>query len=178
MLLIGCTDQSADPVSSVSSTSSTDTIAADTQTAYDRALHLAEIGDPALLPLCDSLLQFDSVRAGASPYYYRGIYHATRKEFKEAIGFFDKTIVADYRFLDAYIEKAALLYDLKKPVLALQELELARTISPGYAPTHYWIAKLHESTGTIDKALEHYRLALSLDSTFREARQGIERLEK
>lgn len=179
ILLIGCADQAANPLEgSKPQENGMDTLATDATTVYDRALQLAEAGDPSLLPLCDSLLKFDSVRAGASPFYYRGIYHATRKEIKEALAFFDKTIVADYRFLEAYIEKAALLYEIKKPALALQELELARTISPGYAPTHYWIGKINESEGQAVIALRHYRMALSLDSTIVEARQGIERLEK
>lgn len=179
ILLIGCADQALNPLESTTTyENSIDTVAADTPTAYDRALQLAEAGDPKLLPLCDSLVKYDSLRAGASPFYYRGIYHATRKEMKEALAFFDKTIVADYRFLEAYIEKAALLYEIKKPELALQELELVRTISPGYAPTHYWIGKINESTGQTGTALHHYQMALSLDSTIIEARQGIERLEK
>jgi tetratricopeptide (TPR) repeat protein len=179
ILLIGCADQAANPLeTSVPDENPLDTIAVDAPNPYDRALQLAETGDPALLPLCDSLLKFDSVRAGASPFYYRGIYHATRKEIKEALAFFDKTLVADYRFLEAYIEKAALLYEIKKPAQALQELELVRTISPGYAPTHYWIGKVNESMGQAVTALRHYQMALSLDSTIVEARQGIERLEK
>lgn len=179
ILLIGCADQDANPLeTSVPDENPLDTIAVDAPNPYDRALQLAETGDPALLPLCDSLLKFDSVRAGASPFYYRGIYHATRKEIKEALAFFDKTLVADYRFLEAYIEKAALLYEIKKPAQALQELELVRTISPGYAPTHYWIGKVNESMGQAVTALRHYQMALSLDSTILEARQGIERLEK
>jgi tetratricopeptide (TPR) repeat protein len=185
MLLIGCDSQSnrpkngnADPNMSAGSIDGDSTLDTGAPTAYDRALQYAETGDSALLPLCDSLLKFDSARAGASPFYYRGIYHATRKEIKEAISFFDKTIVKDYRFLDAYIEKAALLAEIKKPAMALRELELARTISPSYAPTHYWIAKINESMGQTDKALLHYQLSLSLDSTLIEARQGIERLEK
>jgi tetratricopeptide (TPR) repeat protein len=185
MLLIGCDSQSnrpkndnADPNMSAGSIDGDSTLDTGAPTAYDRVLQYAETGDSALLPLCDSLLKFDSARAGASPFYYRGIYHATRKEIKEAISFFDKTIVKDYRFLDAYIEKAALLAEIKKPAMALRELELARTISPSYAPTHYWIAKINESMGQTDKALLHYQLSLSLDSTLIEARQGIERLEK
>lgn len=188
ILLIGCDSQSNKMENEISIQDSNnittgpsnpyDLTASDAPTIYDRALHYAETGNPALLPLCDSLLKFDSARAGAAPHYYRGIYHATRKEIKEAIGFFDKTIVEDYRFLDAYIEKAALLIEIKKLELALRELELVRTISPGYAPTHYWIAKVNESMGQANKALLHYKLALSLDSTLTEARQGIERLEK
>lgn len=171
-------NQVAEPNATIDFSDGDTTIPVGPPTAYDRALNYAETGNPALLPLCDSLLKFDSARAGAAPLYYRGIYHATRKEIKEAISFFDKTIVKDYRFLDAYIEKAALLAEIKKPDMALRELELARTISPSYAPTHYWIAKINESIGQVDKALFHYKLSLSLDSAIAEARQGIERLEK
>lgn len=185
ILLIGCGSESqkpehqvAEPNTSVDSSDSDATVRTNAPTAYDRALHYAETGNPALLPLCDSLLKYDSALAGAAPLYYRGIYHATRKEIKEAISFFDKTIVKDYRFLDAYIEKAALLAEIKKPGMALRELELARTISPSYAPTHYWIAKINESIGQVDKALLHYKLSISLDTTLIEARAGIERLEK
>lgn len=179
ILLIGCADQAANPLEgSLPHENIIDTLEVDSLTVYDRALQWAEAGDSKLIPLCDSLAKFDSVRAGASLFYYRGIYHATRKEINEALVFFDKTLVADYRFLEAYIEKAALLYEIKKPVLALQELELARTISPGYAPTHYWIGKINESMGQVGTALRHYQMALSLDSSIVEARQGIERLEK
>lgn len=145
---------------------------------YDLALAMAEAGDSKLLPLCDSLLQFDSARAGAFPYYYLGIYYAVKKVPEKAIHYFDRTLVEDYRFLEAYIEKAALYYELKKPEQALRELELLRTISPSYAPAHYWIAKVAESLAQYERALQHYRLAVQLDSSFKEAKEGIRRLEK
>lgn len=148
------------------------------QSVYDRALAWAEAGNARIIPLCDSLLQYDSARAGAAPYYYLGIYYAAKQEPERAFKLFDRTIVEDYRFMEAYIEKAALLYELKRPEQALRELELLRTISPSYAPAHYWIAKVSESLKQYDRAIQHYRLALSLDSTLVEAREGIRRLEK
>lgn len=154
------------------------TISTDGQNAYDRALAWAEAGDARVILLCDSLLQYDSARAGAAPFYYLGIYYTAKKDPQRALQQFDRTIVTDYRFLEAYIEKAALLQEMKRPEQALRELELLRTISPGYAPVHYWIGKVSESVHQRERALQHYRLALSIDSTIQEAKDGIRRLEK
>lgn len=81
---------------------------------YDRALHWAETGDERVLSVCDSLLKLNDPKVGASPYYYLGIFYAERGDTLLALSNFDKTIVADYTFFEAYIEKAALLIALKK----------------------------------------------------------------
>jgi tetratricopeptide (TPR) repeat protein len=148
------------------------------QLAYARALRLAEQGDPGTLELCDSLLQNQGPLGGAEPYYYKGIFFAEKRDLQKAIGWFDKTIQTDYNFYEAYIEKASLLMDVKEFEAARKELELLRTLSPGYAPVHYWLGKWAALQGKKEKALEHYRLALSLDTSLTEARQAIERLEK
>lgn len=145
---------------------------------YDRALNWAENGDERLLPLYDSLLKNGDAQTGASPYYYLGIYYAEKGDTARSIGFFDKTIITDYNFLEAYIEKAALLLALKRSEESKKELELLRDIAPTYAPGHYWIGKVAEAQHKKEIAIYHYRLALSLDSTIVEARQGLQRLEK
>ncbi len=145
---------------------------------YDQALSWAEKGDERLLPLCDSLLKNGDAQTGASPYYYLGIYYAEKGDTARSIGFFDKTIVADYNFLEAYIEKAALLLALNRSNEAKKELELLRDIAPTYAPGHYWIGKVAEAQNKKEIAIYHYRLAFSLDSNIVEARQGLQRLEK
>jgi tetratricopeptide (TPR) repeat protein len=148
------------------------------QAAYARALRLAEQGDPATLPLCDSLLANQGDGGGAEPYYYKGIYFETKKEPLKAIGWFDKTIQTDYSFYEAYIEKASLLMELKQYEPARKELELLRTLSPGYAPVHYWLGKWAVQQQQIEKAQQHFRLALSLDPSLTEAKEALERLEK
>lgn len=179
LLLLGCKEQKTPAANQLPDPNSQDIGSkASPQNAYDRALAWAEAGDARVIPLCDSLIRYDSSSAGAAPYYYLGIYYAEKHDTKKAIEFFDRTIVTDYRFLEAYIEKAALFYELKRPEEALRELELLRTIAPGYAPAHYWIGKVSESVKQYERALQHYRLAISLDSTLSEAREGILRLEK
>jgi tetratricopeptide (TPR) repeat protein len=123
-------------------------------------------------------LSVQGVNGGAEPYYYKGIYYATGGEIKKAIQYFDKTIQADYTFYEAYIEKAALLIESQAFPAAAKELELLRSLSPGYAPVHYWWGKWAEKQGKNQQALEHYRMALSLDGTLKEAGEAIERLEK
>ena len=145
---------------------------------YDKALNWAENGDERVLPLCDSLLKNGDAQTGASPYYYLGIYYAEKGDTARSIGFFDKTIITDYNFLEAYIEKAALLLAQKKSAAARKELELLRAVAPSYAPCHYWIAKVAAFEQKNDLALLHYKLALSLDSTLQEAREAILELEK
>jgi tetratricopeptide (TPR) repeat protein len=145
---------------------------------YDQALSWAEKGDERLLPLCDSLLKNRNTQSDASPYYYLGIYYAEIGDTARSFEFFDRTIVTDYNFLEAYIEKAALLLALKRSDEAKKELELLRNIAPTYAPGHYWIGKVAEAQQKNETAIYHYKLALSLDSTIVEARQGLKRLEK
>ena len=153
-------------------------LASPLELAYARALRMAEQGDPAALPLCDSLLTHQGPRGGAEPYYYKGIYYSTTKDLQKAIAWFDKTIETDYNFFEAYIEKSALLIEANQYEPALRELELLRTLSPGYAPVHYWLGKWAARQHKKQMAIKHYRLALSLDSSLTEARQALQQLEK
>lgn len=148
------------------------------QIAYSRALRMAEKGDPATLLLCDSLLAHQGPQGGAEPYYYKGIFYTATKQPQKAIAWFDKTIETDYNFLEAYIEKSALLLEANQFEPAFKELELLRTLSPGYAPVHYWLGKWAARQDKKQMAIHHYRLAVSLDSSLTEARQALEQLEK
>ena len=176
-LLSSCGNRNQQPELQVTQADTTNTDPSFTN-IYDQALYWAEKGDERLVPLCDSLIKNGDAQTGASPYYYLGIYYAEKGDTARSIGFFDKTIVTDYNFLEAYIEKAALLLALKRSDEAKKELELLRDIAPSYAPGHYWIGKVAEAQHKKEIAIYHYRLALSLDSTIVEARQGLQRLEK
>lgn len=177
-ILVGCKGETAKSPNLQDQLNSQSSQIEEVQTIYDKALAWAEKGDPRILTLCDSLLDAPDKKAGASPYYYLGIYYAEIKDTVKSLAFFDKTIVADYTFLEAYIEKAALLLAQKKPEAARKELELLRAVAPSYAPCHYWIAKVATYEQKNELAIFHYKLALSLDSTLQEARDAIRLLEK
>lgn len=147
-------------------------------TPFDQALHWAEQGDARLLPLCDSLMKSREAQTVAAAHYYLGIYAAEKKDTLTALRNFDQSIVADYTFLEAYIEKAALLLSVGKPEQAHAELQLLREVAPTYPACHYWIAKVAEAQQQTGRAIQHYKLALSLDSSLVEARQALQRLQK
>jgi tetratricopeptide (TPR) repeat protein len=149
----------------------------DVELNYMLALKYAENRDPKALRLCDSLARADSEEVHAEPFYYKGIYYAAVNDKANAIASFNEAISHDYNFLDAYIEKAAVLVDQKKYAEAIKTLELALTISPGFADAYYWLGKSYEAMGNREDAGLNYRKALGLDPMLKEAKEGIERVK-
>ncbi len=148
----------------------------DVELNYVLALKYAESKDPHVLTLCDSLIRADSADVHAEPYYYKGIYYSTINDKQKALSNFDEAIKHDYYFLDGYIEKAAVLYDLKRYQDAIKVVELASTISPQFADAYYWMGKCQEALGNKDEARQNYLRAFSLNKELREARQAADRL--
>lgn len=140
------------------------------------ALHYAELKNPKTIALCDSLIRADSLGERAEPYYYKGIYFDKINDKAKAISLFDEAIRRDYTFLESYIEKGSLLYELKKYPEALKTLNLVLNVSPDYADTYYWIAKCQEAMGQKEEALLNYQRALGLDKNLTEAKEAADRL--
>ncbi len=147
----------------------------DIELNYILALKLAESKNSKLLVLCDSLKKVDSMGTHAEPDYYKGIYYSNLGDKQKAISEFNIALSRDYYFLDAYIEKAAAQYDLKKYDDALKTIQLVLTISPKYADGYYWLGKCLEAMGDKEQANLNYQKALGLDKNLKEAREGLER---
>jgi len=113
----------------------------DVELNYILALRYAEAKNPRVLSLCDSLIKADTEGRHAEPYYYKGIYYANINEKTKALSSFDDAIKHDFYFLDGYIEKGSLLYEMKKYEDAISVFNLALTISPSFADAYYWISK-------------------------------------
>ena len=86
----------------------------DVELNYILALRYAEAKNPRVLSLCDSLIKADTEGRHAEPYYYKGIYYANITDNVKALSSFDEAIKHDFYFLDGYIEKGSLLYEMKK----------------------------------------------------------------
>ena len=66
----------------------------------------------------------DTWKTNYQGYFLRGIYFANTGHKKEAMIALDQSIIENYRFIDAYIEKAILLYEsneFKKSIKLLQK---------------------------------------------------------
>lgn len=149
----------------------------DVELNYMLAWKLAEGKDHRVLALTDSLIKADSLGIHAEPYYYKGIYYSALNDKTTALHYFDLAVKHDYYFLDGYIEKGAILYDMKKYAEALPVLNLALTISPKFADAYYWIAKCQEVTGKKDEARLNYERAYSLDKNMTEAKEAADKLK-
>lgn len=145
---------------------------------YAQTLALAEKGDPAALILCDSLLASQAAKADAEPYYYKGVYYSKKGDLDQAIRWFDKTIQTDYKFKEAYIEKASLLIEKNNVDAARKELETVRALDPSYPNLYYWLGKWAEAVGKKQQAVNYYEQSLTLDPSIQEASEAIERLQK
>jgi tetratricopeptide (TPR) repeat protein len=143
---------------------------------YVLALKYAEMKNPKIIALCDSLIRADSADVHAEPYYYKGIYFSNTGDKEKALSLFNDAVQKDYYFLDGYIEKAALLFDLKRFPDAIKTLTLALTISPQFADAYYWLGRCLEATGQKEDARLNYQKAVGLDPTLTEAKEGIQRL--
>ncbi|MBI3138923.1 MAG: tetratricopeptide repeat protein [Sphingobacteriales bacterium] len=148
----------------------------DVELNYILALKYAESKNPQVLQLCDSLSKADSLGTHAEPYYYKGIYYSNINDNARALSFFDAAVKHDYYFLDGYIEKGALLFELKKYKEALDVFNLALTISPKFADTYYWIAKCQQALGQRKEAKLNYQRAFGLDQHFTAAKDSADKL--
>ena len=149
----------------------------DVELNYFLALKYAETKNEKLLPLTDSLIRADSLETHAEPYYYKGIYYNNIKDNVKALYYFDLAIKHDYNFLDGYIEKGAVLYEMKKIKEAIAVFNLALTISPKFADAWYWMAKCQLAMGQKEDAKLNYQRAYALDTSIKEAKEALDKLK-
>jgi len=149
----------------------------DIELNYMLALKYAESKNSKVLILCDSLIKKDSLKIHAEPYYYKGIYYSNIHDRINALNMFNTAIQHDYYFLDAYIEKGAVLYEQKKFNDALKVFQLVNTISATFADAYYWMGKCQQALGQKDEARTNYQRAYGLDKTFIEAKDSADRIK-
>jgi tetratricopeptide (TPR) repeat protein len=141
------------------------------------ALRYASSGDSKALPLCEELKRTDSTGRDPLPSYYQGIYYSTTKAYAAAIQSFDRTILIDYNFIEAYIEKTSLLYDQKNFKGGLEVLSKALAVAPDHASVYYWTAKCQQALGDKESARFNYLKAYGLDKSFIEAKAAADQLK-
>ncbi|MFM7672537.1 MAG: tetratricopeptide repeat protein [Bacteroidota bacterium] len=137
----------------------------------------AEMGNPLTVTYCNALRATDTLGNDPTPYYYLGIYYTTLKQSAEAIRQFDQAIVTDYNFVEAYIEKAVLLYEMKNYKESVGLLDKALAVAPDYASVYYWTAKCQQALGDKESARSNYLKAYGLDKSFQEAKQAADELK-
>ena len=138
----------------------------------------AETKNILVLALCKEL---DNLRIGREydsyTNFFRGVYYARIGNSQQANLFFDKCIVNNYTFIDAYMEKGFLLYDGAKFTKALQVFKKANSVNVTYADAYYWQGKCFEAINNKPQAIVQYQQVLALDKYFVEAQEAIKRVK-
>ncbi len=148
----------------------------DIELNYELAYKYGEAKNPKAVAICDSLIKIDTLNLHAEPYYFKGLYYSNINEKAKALSLFDQALQHDYYYLNAYIEKARVLYDQKKFSEALKTVQLANTISATFPDAYYWMGKCNEAMGNLTEAKLNYQRAFSLDNTFTEAKEAADKL--
>lgn len=149
----------------------------DIELNYILALNYAENKNSRVLSLCDSLIKIDTLGIHGEPYYYKGIYYSNTGDKAAALNQFDACIKHDKFFHEGYIEKGALLYDMKDYEAAFKVFKLCNTLSPDYPAAWYWMGKCQEATGQKEEAKSNYLKAYGLDKSLIEAKQAAEKIK-
>ena len=138
---------------------------------------LAEKKDSIALQLCKQVADFRMGREyTAHCSFITGIYYARTGNKQKAMDAFNKTLINDLNYMEAYMEKGFLLYDATKTKEALQVFQTAVTVKNTYADGYYWIAKCDEVLNNKTEAINNYQKAVTLDPTLKEAAASLQRL--
>jgi tetratricopeptide (TPR) repeat protein len=112
----------------------------------------------------------------AQGHYIKGLYYVNAGKILLAIHEFDESIINNYTFLDAYIEKGIALFELGKFDESLNILSKSVEIDRYQADVYFWMAKNHEKLGNLEDAKYYYQQTLDLAPDFESAKTGLSSL--
>jgi tetratricopeptide (TPR) repeat protein len=148
------------------------------QTGIALANLYAETKNAKTLALCTALETRDTAREFVEPLFIKGLYYSNLRKYEEALKLFNDCMTRDYRFSDAYIETAIILYEQKNYARAIEQINYTLEINYGDADAYYWRGRCQEAQGKRDEAVDSYYMALRFERDFKEAKKAIENLEK
>jgi tetratricopeptide (TPR) repeat protein len=144
----------------------------DKETAYNLAYEYADAKNPKALSLTDTLIKYDKTETVARAWYIKGTYYHNLGNEKEALRYYDSSLVADYNFSDAYFDKGQILYRQKKFDDALKAFALGQKVDPRNAYFYLWVAKTQEAMGDKANAKLNYETAFALNNELIEAKEA------
>ena len=148
----------------------------DSSVTIEQLYNLASTRDEKVLALTDSILHTTSDQNSKSEaYYIKGLYYANTKQTERAIQYFDSTIIENYTFTDAYIERAIALNEIQEYSNAVASLKIALQLTKNNADLYYWLGRSYEGLARKKEANNYYEIALSLDPEFTEAKEAYNR---
>ena len=90
----------------------------------------------------------------------------------------DQSIIENYRFIDAYIEKAILLYESNEFNKSIKLLQKGIEIDRFQADLYYWIGRNSEKLKDLNESMYAYEQTLTLAPDFENAKIRLDSIHK
>jgi len=136
----------------------------------------AQTRNPAAIGWADTILAKSSGKGVLQATFIKGLYYSNAGETDKAISAFDECLKTDYTYMDAYREKAIMLYNAGKYLDALKVLELELSLSTTNEEAYYWTGRCFEKLGKKEQAIQNYQLAVQIDKDYAEAKDALAKL--
>jgi tetratricopeptide (TPR) repeat protein len=120
----------------------------------------------------------DTWKTNYQGYFLKGIYFANTGNKKEAMIALNQSIVENYRFIDAYIEKAILLYESNEFKKSIKLLQKGIEIDRFQADLYYWIGRNSEKLKDLNESIYAYEQTLTLAPDFENAKIRLDSIHK
>ncbi len=139
---------------------------------------LAAIKSEQSLLIATRMTKSEKASTASQGHYIKGLYHANSGNDKEAIRSFDSSIISNFTFTNAYIEKAILLNNAGDFDKAIDALAKAMELDRKNADVYYWLGSCLEGKKDFIKAAAYYQEAISLDPQHQGAIRSLHQLKK
>ena len=139
---------------------------------------LAAIKSEQALLIATRMTQSEKELHAAKGHYIKGLFYANTGNDKEAIKSFDSSIISNFTFTDAYIEKAISLYHSGEINKAIDALSKAMDLDSKNPDVYYWQGLCYEQKKETEKALAYYQETLRLAPDHEGATTSINNIKK
>lgn len=139
---------------------------------------LAAIKSDQSLLIATRMTHSEKALDAARGHYIKGIFYANTGNDKEAIKSFDSSIISNFTFTDAYIEKAISLYHSGEINKAIDALSKAMDLDSKNPDVYYWLGLCLEQKKDTEKAAAFYQETLRLAPDHEGATTSLNNLKK
>lgn len=131
--------------------------------------------NPVALKYFDNAYKLDP--KDVSPIYAKGMYYQEQGKYEEAKAFYKECILKDIAYADAYFSSGWILMQQDSLEKAKRQYDLATKQDPTNAAAYYNRGLCSEMMGDKQGAAADYKQALTFDEKYKEAKEGLKRLE-
>jgi len=130
--------------------------------------------DPLALKYLDNAYRMDST--DVLPIFAKGVYYQNTNDYATAKDYYKKCIIHDNQFVDAYFNMGYILLQQDSVDKAYRQYDLVTKIDPTNPAGYYNRGLCSEIMNKKKEAVDDYRQALTLDSTYPSPHDALKRL--